>query len=253
MTIHRFTVNIPNPTSHDASVQLRLERAHPADLKSLCLDVPENELKVEGAGIALDPCAVEGEPVLNLDLKPHCSIDVHAIINTFPASREGIAAFHLIDQRDGKLAGGVLLACIDPPPPQPPSQVVATPNPCPATLARNLHWIVPGDDPSKSPHEMPMPPGKNLEIIAQIINPSKKPLKNTRVYIEHLGGSDAELTPGTWNVGTMQPGQIFFATWKIRTNVWQSGTYMASIVVMSQETDPVRLNAKIAIGSSEET
>lgn len=247
MTTHRFTVNVPNPTAQSASVQLRLEPATRQDFDWLPREFPKADIEVIDTGLALDPCAEEGKPILKLKLEPFTSIDIHVVVNTAPPKKPGVAGFHLVDRRKGKDVGGVFLVCMDPPFVEPVSQTVSTPNPCPATLARDLYAILPGDDPSKPSNAKPIQPGENLELVAQITNPTGKSLKDTQVYLEHLGASNVEFMPRTWNIGTLGKGDVFYATWPIRTTAWQTGSFETSIVVVSQDLDPVRLNCKISL------
>ncbi|MBI5118864.1 hypothetical protein HZA56_20540 [Candidatus Poribacteria bacterium] len=252
MTTHRFTVNVPNPTTQRASVQLRLEPAKRQGFSWLPREFPKAGLKVIAAGLALDACAEEGNPTLKLKLEPFTSIDVHAVVNTAPSKKPGVAGFHLVDHRKGKDVGGVFLVCIDPPLDEPVSQTITTPNPCPATLARNLYLIQPGDDPSKVSRIKSVRPGDILDLVAQITNPTGKSLKNTQVYLEHLGVSNVEFTPSTWNIGTLGKGAVFYATWPIRITAWQTGSFEPSVVVLSQRTDPVRLNGKLSLAFRKE-
>lgn len=251
MTYHRFTVNVPNPIRQSASVQLRLEPAKQQDFYWLPRDCRKADLEVIDAGLALDPCAEEGKPGLKLKLEPFTSTDIHVVVKTAPSNKPGVAGFHLVDRRKGKDVGGVFLVCLDPPFVEPVGQTVSTPNPCPATLARDLYVIRSGDDPSKPSKAKPVRLGDSLELVAQITNLTGKSLKDTQVYLEHLGASDVEFTPGTWNIGTLGKGDVFYATWLIRTTAWQTGSYETSIVVVSQGQDPVRLNGKLLLAFRE--
>lgn len=247
MTTHRFTVNVPNPTARSASVQLSLE---PASLKDFDLsghDFPEADLEVIDTGLTLDPCVEEGKPSLEVKLQPFASIDIHVVVNTAPPKKPGVVGFHLVDRRRGKNVGGVLLVCMDPPFVEPVSQMVSTPNPCPATLATDLYAISPGDDPSKPSNVRPIRPGATLELVAQITNPTRNSLNDTQVYLEHLGASNMEFAPGTWNVGVLGKGDVFYATWLIRATTWLTGSFEMGIVVVSEGMDPVRLKGKVSI------
>jgi hypothetical protein len=231
-----------------ASVQLRLEptkQEHPSWW--LHPDGQRTLLKVTNTRITLDPCAERGKRELTIKLEPFTSVDVHVLVTTAPSRRPGIAAFHLVDRRSGNDVGGVLLVCADPPFVEPASQVVSTASPCPAVLATDLYAMQSGEDPSKSSVAKPMVAGETMELVAPIVNPTGTPLREAQVYLEHLGGSNAEFTPGTWNLGTLAPNSVFYATWRVRMSPWQVGTFSASIVVMSQGTDPVRLNGRIAV------
>ena len=67
------------------------------------------------------------------------------------------------------------------------------------------------------------------------------------VYLEHLGISGIEFEPGSWNIGSMQPKEVFYATWTIKT-LGHTVAMHASIVATSQQKDPVRLNSSIEFG-----
>ena len=246
MTIHRFTVNVPNPGDRPSPVELRLERAQTKDLAWLAHRGVHRPMEIKSAGIAGDPCAEQGRESLKLELKPFTSRDVYVVVNAAATGRPSVAAYHLIDHRDGKDVGGVLLVCTDPPFAEPASTTVSTAKPCPAVLAKALYAIGPGGDPATSAAQ-PILAGSQLTIVAPITNPTNSVLKDTRAYLEHLGTSNAEFSPGTWRIGTMAPGAVFYATWSLRASSWQVGTFAASIVVTSQGTDPVRLASKFAI------
>ena len=251
MAAYRFVVNVPNPRAQSAIVQLRLEPAKRKAFDWLPREFPKTALKVISAGLALDPCAEAGKPNLKLKLEPFTSIDIHVVVNTSSSIRSGVAGFHLVDRRAGKDAGGVFLACVAPPFVEPVSQDVSTRNPCPATLARALYAIRPGDDPSQPCNTRPIRASDSLELVAQITNPSSRSLKGTRVYLEHLGASNVEFTPGTWNIGSLGRGAVFYATWPIRTTAWQTGSFEASIVVVSEDLDAVRLKGTISLALRE--
>lgn len=252
MARHRFVVNVPNPTAQSASVSLRLEPARRKDFSWLPCEFPKAGLEVVHAGLSLDPCAEERKVSLNLRLKPFTSVDIHVVVNTTPSKKQGIAGFHVVDRRRGKDIGGVLLVCTDPPFVEPVSRTISPPHPCAAILARDLYLIQPGDDPSKLPTAKPVQPNDSFELVAQIANPTCRPLKNAQVYLEHLGISTVGFTPGTWNIGTLAKGNVFYATWPVRVTEWQFGTCEASIVVASQGTDPVRLRGKFSLAFREE-
>src|SRR5688572_26738240 len=108
MPVHRFSVNVPNPGPQRVVARLRLERANPAALRSLALDMPRRQLKVTSAGLSLDPCGTEGKETLRLPLAPYSSVDVQVIVATTAQTRRdkpAMAAFHVIDKRAGKPAG----------------------------------------------------------------------------------------------------------------------------------------------------
>ena len=247
MTTHRFAVNVPNPTAQSASVLLRLKPAKRQDFDWLPHEFPKADLEVIDTALALDPCAAAGKPSLKLKLEPFTSIDVHVVVSTVSTKKPGIVGFHLVDRREGKDVGGVLLVCMDPPFVEPVSQTVSTPNLCPATLATGLYAILPGDDPSNPANAKPIRSGDSLELVAQITNPTGQILKNTQVYLEHLGTSNMGFAPGTWNVGVLGKGDVFYATWPIRATTWMSGIFETAIVVVSEGMDPVRLKGKVSI------
>lgn len=250
MVTHRFTVNVPNPEPKPVTARLHLARVTPNALRALALDVPITDLKVLDAGITLDPCASKGERDLQLRLAPFSSADVHVVITTAPVDprRGGTTAFNLVDERGGNVVGGVLLACADRVIPEGPGQVVNTPRPCPVVLAKAPYPIAIGGDPTTPPANATFPQGQALELVAQITNPRKVRLQDVQVYLEHLGTSDASFVPATWNVGTLDPGAVFYATWSVFTSGVLTGAFRASIVVSSQSTDATRLSGELEIG-----
>jgi hypothetical protein len=246
MKTYRFKVNVPNPGKSAASVVLRLEPAKKNALSWLKHKEVDTPLKVDNYGISLEPCADKGKREVKIKLKPFTSVDVHVVVNA-PA-KPGVAAFHLIDTRKGKEAGGVLIVCTNPPYVEPAGKIVPSPNACPAVLAKKLYTIRPGSNPAAASSQTPMKVGQNLTLVAEITNTtSKGGLKDTQVYLEHLGTSGAQFTPGTWNAGTLMIGDVFYATWDIRLGAAHEGTFDASIVVASQEKKATRLPSGFTI------
>jgi hypothetical protein len=231
---------------------LLLEPARRKDFDLPGHDFPKADLEVIGTGLTLALCAEEGKPSLEVNLQPFTSVDVHVVVNTASPKKPGVAGFHLVDRRKGKDVGGVLLVCMDPPFVEPVSQMVSTPNPCPVTLAMDLYAILPGDDPSNPSNAKPIRLGSTLELVAQITNPTGELLKDTQVYLEHLGASNMEFAPGTWNVGVLGKGDVFYATWLIRATTWLIGSFETGIVVVSEDMDPVRLKGKVSISPRKE-
>jgi len=250
MVTHRFTVNIPNPTAQGVVVDLRLARVPGADLRTLALDAPELDLKVVSAGMTLDPCGVNGRERQEVKLQPYSSIDVHVVIVTAPAdpAKGGAAAFHLSDHRGHSQTGGVMLACVERPGPEWAGKVIGTANPCPIAFATDPYAVSPGHDPSQRPAHTQIVLGTNVDLVAAITNPTPSRLDDVCVYLEHLGISDAQFTPITWNVGALDPREVFFAVWPVRVSGWMTGTFDGSIVVLSSRTEPVRLRSRLHIG-----
>jgi len=89
--------------------------------------------------------------------------------------------------------------------------------------------------------------GVEVELVVPITNPTNAKLEEVIVYLEHLGGSDADFTPLTWNVAALGPGEVFFALWPLRTIGYSTGEFNASVVVHSRRTDPVRLAARFRV------
>lgn len=249
MTNHRFTVNVPNPSAKAVTVQLHLQPAQRTDLAWLPKEHTRNGLEVLTAGLSLEPCAKEGKPTLKLKLEPYASIDVHVLVTTAAARKPGIAGFHLVDERKGMDPGGVFLVCMDPPFVEPAGQLVDVANPCPATLATGLYAIAPGEDPSQQGKARAIVPGEALELVAQITNPTGTRLKDVQVYLEHLGASNLGFTSGTWNVGNLDKGDVFYATWPVFLPAPQAGSFQASIVVTSQGKALTRLQGSFALGA----
>ena len=247
MATHQFSVHVPNPTDKAASVILSLRPAKMATVKSLRLATHESPLKVTNAFLATEPCSERGKPELKVKLKPHSSMNVYVVIQTAGTAKPGSVFYDLIDQRGTKQVGGVLLICQEPSIPEAAGQLINTRNPCPIKLQSPIYFINAGDDPTK-----PLPLNKitlnaDVQIVAPVINPTSKPVKEVMAYLEHLGISGVEFEPGSWNIGTMQPKDVFYATWTVKITT-HSALLQASIVVTSQQKDPVRLNSTIAFG-----
>jgi hypothetical protein len=252
MATHRFMVNIPNPGPGTATVDLALEPARPADVRRLGLEVPRGKLKVTHAGISRDPCKA-GKPKLRLRLRAHESVDVYVNAETTaPGSAAGgTAVFNLVDRRGGRVAGGVMLACVDPALADPAGQAVPTPKPCPVDLAGNPYWVEPGEDPGKSAGST-LPANKELDLVVPLTNPRRGAIDDVTAYLEHLGGSDAPFLPAAWNIGTLRRGDVFYATWRVTTSGTLTGAFDLSVVVQSDGTDPTRLHPRIRISAPEE-
>jgi hypothetical protein len=199
--------------------------------------------------MSLDSCAEEGSETLKLRLPPLTCRDVYVFIETVTTTQHGAVGFHLVDQRGGQDVGGVLLTCVSPAFVEPASQSVPAGRPCPAVLARAPYLIVAGDDPSQVPTK-PIPPSASLELVAPITNPTAKPLKGTIAYLEHLGTSGVTFTPGTWNIGSLDAGAVFFASWPIQPGA-AVASFDATVVVVSQGKDAVRLQGVIRLPRGE--
>lgn len=243
MTVHRFPVNVPNPEGQSVAVHLRLQKLSAERLVALGLDIPKGELDVVHAGITRDPCADLGERELELKLAARTSTDVYVVITTGGAGgrRGGATAFNVIDERGGAVAGGVLLTCVERPGPAPAGQLIHAHRPCPVVLAQDAYVIDLAGDPRK-PRAKTLSTADAFEFVVPLTNPRKSALREVTVYLEHLGISDATFEPATWNVGTMTPGDVFYATWTVRTG-WFTGALRGSVVVASSNTDAVRLDA----------
>lgn len=247
MATHRFSINVPNPTAKAASVLLTLEAAKNTDLKNLCLNMHPETLEVENFFITTDQCAKEGKQELQTKLDPYASLEVFVVIQTSAVTKPGNVFYNLIDKRGGTVVGGVLLACQEPVIPDGPGTVIGTKNPCPAILAADIYLAEADGDPRKPIPKNKIPFGVSVDIVAAITNPTPKPLSDVVVYLEHLGISGLEFEPGVWNVGTLEPKDVFYATWATKLNPLQNPKFSASVVVTSQRKDPVRLNSSFAL------
>jgi hypothetical protein len=253
MAVHRFSVNVPNPGSARTIASLRLEPVRRTALRALGYAAPDAQLKVESAGLTLDPCGTEGTKTLRLTLRPYSSVDVQVVIVTPAAARaSGMAAFHLVDERAGYPAGGVTVACISGSGPEPAGAVVAAADPCPVTLASAPYPVDRDADPTQPLPTMTVRMGAEVDLVVPVINPTRSPLAGVQVYLEHLGRCDAQFVPITWNVGAMAPKQVFYATWPVHAAGWMTGAFEASVVVVSQRKESVRLTAPFRIGKARE-
>ena len=247
MATHRFSINVPNPTARAEVASLTLEPVAGA-LPSPGLGLPESTLKVESAGISIDPCGA-GRRALQVKLNPFSSATVPAVVITKPGRKGGTAAFQLVDRRGRRVAGGVTLACVSPPPRDATAKTIAAANPCPVALAWPPYAITPGSDPSQRPPRPAITSGVACDLVAALTNKTRAALPNVQAYLEHLGGSDATFTPTIWNIGMLAPKQTFYATWAVRCTGVKAGAFTASMVVSSDGTDPTRLRVPISIGA----
>ena len=251
MAVHRFSVNVPNPAPTTTAAQLSLKPVLPGALRSLALPIPKARLKVDSAGLGFDPCQAKGKKTLRLTLKPYESVDVQVIVVTAPGqgNKPAMAAFHLEDKRAGQKPGGVTVVCVEGTGAAPNGPVVSARNPCPATIVGTPYPVGRDADPSKPPANKTVPLGADVDLVVPITNATRSAIAGVQVYLEHLGRCDAQFAPITWNIGTMVPEQVFYATWPVSANGWMTGTFKASVVVGSDRTDAVRLSAPIRLGT----
>jgi hypothetical protein len=246
MTTHRFAINVPNPRDHAETVALTLEPV-PGVLEGTALPLHDGSLHVERAGISLDPCGSEGARTLELKLNPFASATVTVMIVTAPNAKGGTTAFNLVDRRGKRVVGGVTLACVDRPLPDGQPRTISSANPCPIVLAASPYPVRVNADPSIKPPLTSITLGTPCELVAPLTNPTKTPLEDVQAYLEHLGRSDAQFRPTTWNIGTLVPGDVFYATWRVQPNGSNTGTFESSIVVGSKGKVAIRLHAPISV------
>jgi hypothetical protein len=248
MATYRFSINVPNPAARADVASLTLEPVAGAMLGP-GLGLPESTLKVERVWLSIDPCGAGGRRTLQVKLKPLSSATVTAVVITKSDRKRGTAAFQLVDRRGRRVAGGVTLACVSPPPRDATAKTIASANPCPVILAQPPYAIAPEGDPSQRPARRAITSGVTCDLVAALTNKTSAALSNVQAYLEHLGGSDAAFTPTIWNIGTLTPKQVFYATWAVQPMGSKTGAFTASIVVSSDGTDPTRLLAPISIGT----
>jgi hypothetical protein len=250
MATHRFPVHVPNPAANAASVMLTLKAVSKAEIKKLRLDTSLSPLKVTGSFISMDACAEKGVKELAVKLKPYSSMDVYVTIQTAPSKRPGSVFYNLIDRRGPKTVGGVLLVCQEPSMPAYGGVVVNTKNPCPVVLASDIYITEEDGDLSKPMAKNKIPFNTVVEIVAPVTNPTSQPLHDVVVYLEHLGISGLEFEAGVWNVGTLEPGDIFYAAWKTKLTSRQHTMLQASVVAGSHRKEPVRLKSTFEMSSN---
>lgn len=244
MTMHRFKVNVPNPSDKAALVQLRLEPGKLTGLAEFPRGEKRGPLKVVEAGLALDPCAESGRAELKLKIAARGSIDVYAIVATAASSRPAATGFHVIDHRGGKDVGGVFVVCAEPPLADTVAVVVPTRRPCPAALV-DLFAVAPGDEPLPA-NAIAVKPGNAVDLVALVR--AGQALKDTQIYLEHLGACNASFTAATWNLGDLPKGTVVPVRWSLQTSGWQTGVFRASLVAVAAGFDPTRLDGDFAIG-----
>jgi hypothetical protein len=246
MTTHRFAINVPNPRDHAETVELTLEPV-PGGLEETALPLHDGSLHVERAGISLDPCDSEGARTLELKLNPFASAIVTVMVVTAPNAKGGTTAFNLVDRRGKRVVGGVTLACVDRPLSDGQPRTISSTNPCPIVLAASPYPVGVNANPSIKPPLASITLGTPCDLVAPLTNPTKTALEDVQAYLEHLGTSDAQFTPTTWNIGTLAPGDVFYATWRLQPNGGNTGTFQSSIVVASKGKDAIRLRAPISV------
>jgi hypothetical protein len=84
-----------------------------------------------------------------------------------------------------------------------------------------------------------------LELVAPIRNPTRSTLKDVQVYLEHLGNSGAAFAPGTWNVGSLDPGQIVYPAWTVSLGLLGAPVRNASIVATSRGSELTRMTTVV--------
>jgi hypothetical protein len=244
MAMHRFKVNVPNPTDRAAVVQLRLEPGKLTGLAEFPRGDKRGPLKVVAAGLALDPCAESGRAELKLRIGARDSVDVYAIVTTAASSRPAATGFHVIDRRGGKDVGGVFVVCAEPTLADTVASVVPARRPCPAELV-DLFAVAPGAEPLPT-NAVAVAPGDAVDLVALVR--AGQALKDMQIYLEHLGAGNAEFTAATWNLGHIPKGTVVPARWALQTSGWQTGVFRASLVAMAGGFDPTRLGGDYAIG-----
>jgi len=139
----------------------------------------------------------------------------------------------------------VLLACIERAFPDTPGIVVPARKACPVVLA-DLYGSRHAEDPTKlRTHTLALE--NEFTLVGAITNPTSRPLAGVTTYLEHLGLSGATFIPQTWNVGTLRPQDIFYATWAIMTAGAQPGAFESAVVVQSKGSVAKRLNGQLKI------
>ena len=219
-------------------------------LTRLGYKVPRRPLAVEQTFFNTAPCSTAGEDQITVRLGPRESTVVYLTVMTKATRVAGVAAFNVVDERNGTPAGGVMVICADPPLADLPGSLVHSANPCPIAVATHPYPVPVGEDPSKQANT-PLRPGDEVELVIPLTNPTGGVISEVTAYLEHLGSSDCTLAPGMWNVGTLEPGDVFFATWRI--TVGESvGDFQGSVVVSSAGTEHTRNAALITVVPSQE-
>ena len=136
-----------------------------------------------------------------------------------------------------------MFVCVDGPTTASPGRFLATKKPCPVTLAKNPYGVPLDGHPLKAIIKT-LPLAQTFTLVVPITNPRATTVQEVTVYLEHLGRTGATFAPGTWNVGALDSGQIFYATWTV-TSGSTPGNFEASVVVESRNADPTRLMAPV--------
>jgi hypothetical protein len=244
MTIARFEVNIPNPTTSVVEVELVIEAGGSDELANLGFPKVDQRLEVAWSGISLDPCDDRGTERLSLKLEPRSSVTAFVVAETIGGP--GAAVLHMVDRRDGQVAGGVMLVCATGIDIDPAGALIEPETACPAVLGNKPYPLV-GDDPRTRPSSASLKVGVRTTIVVPILNPTSEPLPDAWAYLEHLGLGDGSFDAGTWQIGTLGPGETFYATWEVEAASAQPADLEPCVVVGAVEFDPVRLRGPIAV------
>ena len=240
MPLHRFTINVPNPSPKAVVATLRLAPARRGGILER-LDVPRGKLEVLSVGLTRHPCKKGTQKRMAVKLGPRESVDIHVLAEVGATRADGSATFHVTDERNGRVVGGVTVVCVARSGAQHPGSVVAAPGLCPVKLARDAYVVRPDADPA-TPTGRSIALGTTVELVVPITNPTAAPLPGVAVYLEHLGTSDATFRPTTWNAGDLSPKETFFAAWEVNATGAAAGAFHASVVALSPKHNPVRLS-----------
>lgn len=268
MAVHRFEVKIANPTAGDDVAELRIEAVPEADLLSLGYELPPERLELRSVRLSSAvPASTLGGcleairsffldviswllrrpiPTKPLFVRLTARSETFVRVNIKAAGPRGSAAVRVIDRRNGQIVGGVTLLALSGVEDQ-RIEAVRPANPCPIALVSAPYWVPPGTEASAPPDGGPLPAGYEVDLIAWVTNPTESTIDWAVAYLEHLGGSLAEFTLTTWNLGSFEPKATFPLRWRVRTQPEAEGYWDASIVVTGSEMDPVRLLASYEI------
>lgn len=251
MTPHRRIVDVSVPNATDVPVAA-LVRIAPTTvgIKGLGFD-RHRTLKASAYGLSTDLCeraAAESLPrELKLEIGPYDTAVVRVIVETMDPEdgTPAYTAFAVTDTRGGTVVGGVTVVAAT----APPLDVANPPprDPCPLTIADGIYTVEMGASPANRSTPGTVPTDRPRQLVAPVVNTTTEVLKDAVVYLEHLDASDVAFEPVTWTLGNMEPGAMFWATWTVDARNARPGEYEASVVVLDDGHEAIRLRPRFRV------
>ena len=249
-------VFVPNATSREMIASLVVRPVDPSSVEGLLPVVSEYGRPLEYVSFGISDPETDGTPQaeLQLSLGPFQDKIVRFQIETIEPEegQTAIAAFQLADYRGGTLVGGVTVVCTTPPYFTEIASSRDPENACPLVLTtEDLTFAYTGTSPEQTVNVKDIQPEKSLSIVAVVENPGKDTVTGASVYIEHLGRSNVGVEGKVWNIGTIEPGQRFWAMWQVDASNVNPGHHEASFIFRGDGYSPIRRRGRFLIRATE--